>query len=214
MKQDGKISPAVIRRLPRYLRALEDLEREGTERISSGELSERIGYTASQIRQDLNHFGRFGQQGYGYNVKDLRTEIEKILGLGTQYRMVIVGSGRLGQAINSFIRAYSDDFLVTSLFDIKEDLIGKEKSGVLIRSSEELTDYLKKNPTDIGVITVTKEGAQEACDKLIAGGIRGIWNFAPIDLEGTGSTPVENVHLSDNLHSLVYYINHPEQSEE
>ena len=211
MKHNGKISTAVIRRLPRYLRALEDLEHSGTERISSGELSKLIGYTASQIRQDLNHFGGFGQQGYGYNVKDLKTEIEKILGLGRQYRMVIVGSGRLGQAINSFISSYSDDFCVTSLFDVKPELIGKEKSGVLIRSVDSLTEYLKANPTDIGVITVTKENAQSACDRLMAGGVKGIWNFAPIDLENTGTTPVENVHLSDNLHSLVYYINHPEQ---
>ncbi len=211
MKQNEKISSAVIRRLPRYLRALEDLENSNTERISSGELSKLIGYTASQIRQDLNHFGGFGQQGYGYNVKDLKAEIEKILGLGTKYRMVIVGSGRLGQAINSFISSYSGDFCVTSLFDVKEDLIGKEKHGILIRSVDGLTDYLKENPTDIGVITVTKENAQSVCDKLMAGGVKGIWNFAPIDLENTGNMPVENVHLSDNLHSLVYYINHPEQ---
>lgn len=211
MKQEGKISSAVIRRLPRYLRALEDLESSSTERISSGELSKLIGYTASQIRQDLNHFGGFGQQGYGYNVKDLKAEIGKILGLGQKYKMVIVGSGRLGQAINSFISSYSENFCVTSLFDVKEDLIGKEKSGVLIRDFADLEDYLKNNPTDIGVITVTKESAQNACDKLMAGGVDGIWNFAPIDLENTGSTPVENVHLSDNLHSLVYYINHPEQ---
>ena len=211
MKQNEKISSAVIRRLPRYLRALEDLENSDTERISSGELSKLIGYTASQIRQDLNHFGGFGQQGYGYNVKDLKAEIEKILGLGTKYRMVIVGSGRLGQAINSFISSYSDNFCVTSLFDVKEDLIGKEKHGVLIRSVDTLTEYLKENPTDIGVITVTKENAQSACDKLVAGGVRGIWNFAPIDLECTADIPMENVHLSVNLHSLVYYINHPEQ---
>ena len=211
MKQDGKISSAVIRRLPRYLRALEDLENSDTERISSGELSKLIGYTASQIRQDLNHFGGFGQQGYGYNVKDLKAEIGKILGLNTKYRMVIVGSGRLGQAINSFISSYSANFCVTSLFDVKEDLIGKEKHGVLIRSVDTLTEYLKENPTDIGVITVTKENAQSACDKLVAGGVRGIWNSAPIDLECTADIPMENVHLSDNLHSLVYYINHPEQ---
>jgi redox-sensing transcriptional repressor len=211
MKQNQKISSAVIRRLPRYLRALEDLESCNTERISSGELSKLIGYTASQIRQDLNHFGGFGQQGYGYNVKDLKAEIEKILGLGTRYKMVIVGSGRLGQAINSFISSYSDDFCVTSLFDVKEDLIGKEKSGVLIRDVACLEEYLRENKPDIGVITVTKEHEQEACDKLIAGGVRGIWNFAPIDLEGSPDIPMENVHLSDNLHSLVYYINHPEQ---
>ena len=211
MKQNEKISSAVIRRLPRYLRALEDLENSSTERISSGELSKLIGYTASQIRQDLNHFGGFGQQGYGYNVKDLKSEIEKILGLGRQYRMVIVGSGRLGQAINSFISSYSDDFCVTSLFDVKEELIGKEKHGVLIRAVDDLTEYLKENPTDIGVITVTKENAQSVCDKLVAGGIKGIWNFAPIDLERPAEIPMENVHLSDNLHSLVYYINHPEQ---
>ena len=207
MKQDGKISSAVIRRLPRYLRALEDLENSDTERISSGELSKLIGYTASQIRQDLNHFGGFGQQGYGYNVKDLKAEIGKILGLNTKYRMVIVGSGRLGQAINSFISSYSANFCVTSLFDVKEDLIGKEKHGVLIRSVDTLTEYLKENPTDIGVITVTKENAQSACDKLVAGGVRGIWNFAPIGLECTADIPMENVHLSDNLYALTFHMN-------
>lgn len=211
MKRNDKISSAVIRRLPRYLRAMEELEYSGTERISSGELSRLIGYTASQIRQDLNHFGGFGQQGYGYNVKDLKTEIEKILGLGRRYRMVIVGSGRLGQAINSFISSYSEDFCVSSLFDVKEDLIGKEKSGVLIRDARGLTDYLKAERTDIGVITVTKEHAQQVCDNLVAGGVRGIWNFAPADLECPEHIPIENVHLSDNLNSLVYYINHPEQ---
>ena len=208
---DSYISDAVIRRLPRYRRYLKKINGQGVQRISSKELGGIMDVTASQIRQDLNHFGGFGQQGYGYNVKDLKAEIEKILGLGTRYRMVIVGSGRLGQAINSFISSYSDDFCVTSLFDVKEDLIGKEKNGVLIRSVEDLTEYLKENPTDIGVITVTKENAKSACDKLVAGGVRGIWNFAPIDLDCKADIPMENVHLSDNLHSLVYYINHPEQ---
>ena len=211
MRDYQYIPVAVKRRLPRYLRVLGVLKDAGVEKISSGSLSEHLGYTASQIRQDLNHFGGFGQQGYGYNVKDLKAEIGKILGLNTKYRMVIVGSGRLGQAINSFISSYSANFCVTSLFDVKEDLIGKEKHGVLIRSVDTLTEYLKENPTDIGVITVTKENAQSACDKLVAGGVRGIWNFAPIDLECTADIPMENVHLSDNLHSLVYYINHPEQ---
>ena len=211
MKQNDKISQPVIRRLPRYLRALDELDSNGTERISSSELSRLIGHTASQIRQDLNHFGGFGHQGYGYNVRDLKAEIEKILGLGAKYRMVIVGSGRLGQAINSFIRSYSDVFQVTSLFDVKEDLIGKEKHGVPIRSVEGLTEYLQENPTEIGVITVTKENAQNVCDRLVAGGVKGIWNFAPTDLDCPADIPLEHVHLSDNLHSLVYYINHPEQ---
>lgn len=211
-KQKDKISTAVIRRLPRYLRALEDLENAGTERISSGELSDLIGYTASQIRQDLNHFGGFGQQGYGYNVGDLKTEIERILGMGRTYNMVIVGAGRLGQAINSFIASYKSDFKVVALFDINQNVIGKVYSGVTVLDAESLEEYLKNNKVDIGVLTVTKEQAQTACNHLVAGGVAGIWNFAPIDLEGTEGTPVENVHLSDNLHSLVYYINHPEQN--
>lgn len=210
-KQKDKISTAVIRRLPRYLRTLEDLENAGTERISSGELSDLIGYTASQIRQDLNHFGGFGQQGYGYNVGDLKAEIERILGMGRTYNMVIVGAGRLGQAINSFIASYKSDFRVTALFDISEAVIGKVYSGVTVRDVAGIEQFLKENKTDIGVLTVTKDQAQVACNHLIAGGVEGIWNFAPVDLENTGSTPVENVHLSDNLHSLVYYINHPQQ---
>lgn len=211
-KQKDKISTAVIRRLPRYLRTLEDLENAGTERISSGELSDLIGYTASQIRQDLNHFGGFGQQGYGYNVGDLKSEIERILGMGRTYNMVIVGAGRLGQAINSFIASYKSDFRVTALFDISEAVIGKVYSGVTVRDVAGIEQYLKENKTDIGVLTVTKEQAQIACNHLLAGGVEGIWNFAPVDLENTGNTPVENVHLSDNLHSLVYYINHPQQN--
>lgn len=211
-KQKDKISTAVIRRLPRYLRTLEDLENAGTERISSGELSDLIGYTASQIRQDLNHFGGFGQQGYGYNVGDLKSEIERILGMGRTYNMIIVGAGRLGQAINSFIASYKSDFRVTALFDISEAVIGKVYSGVTVRDVAGIEQYLKENKTDIGVLTVTKDQAQIACNHLLAGGVEGIWNFAPVDLENTGNTPVENVHLSDNLHSLVYYINHPQQN--
>ncbi len=211
MKKQKKISSAVIRRLPRYLRALEELEHENTERISSGELSELIGYTASQIRQDLNHFGGFGQQGYGYKVSILRSELESILGLGRRYNMIIVGSGRLGQAINSFLASYKSEFCVKRLFDVKPELIGTARDGVEIRDVTELPAYLEKNEVDIAVITVIKDRAQEVCDILMKGGVKGIWNFAPIDLEEGEDTPVENVHLSDSLQSLVYYINNPEQ---
>ncbi len=211
MDKQKKISSAVIRRLPRYLRALEELEHADVERISSGELSELIGYTASQIRQDFNQFGGFGQQGYGYKVSALKAEMEKILGLGRRYEMIIVGAGRLGQAINSFLASYKIDFCVKSLFDIKPELIGTQRGGVEIRDVAELSTYLAENDIDIAVITVTKDQAPGVREILIDGGVRGIWNFAPIDLEDGEDTAVENVHLSDNLQSLVYYINHPEQ---
>lgn len=208
MKYNGKISNAVIRRLPRYLRALEELDNKDIDRISSGELSEEIGYTASQIRQDLNHFGGFGQQGYGYNVKDLREEIEKILGLTHEYRLVIIGCGKLGRAIANFNYAYNRSFPVVGMFDVNPELFGKDINGIKIADSKQLPEFLSKNNIDIGVICVTKEAAQSVAEVLVEGKVRGIWNFAPWDLTDTEGIPVENVHLSDGLQSLVYYINH------
>jgi len=206
MNSSGKISNAVIRRLSRYLRALDELTQQGVERVSSGELSQKMGFTASQIRQDLNHFGGFGQQGYGYNVKELYTEIEKILGVDKVYRVVVVGCGRLGQAIANFLRTYDEGYQIAGMFDINPALVGKEVCGVTVRHQDEMGQFLKNNVIDIAIITVTKEAAQDVADKLLAGGIRGIWNFAPIDL--VAPVPLENMHLSDGLQTLVYYINH------
>ena len=211
MKKNGKISNAVIRRLPRYLRMLEELSVNDVQRVSSKELSEKTGYTASQIRQDLNHFGGFGQQGYGYNVEELRREIEKILGLTHEYRLVIVGCGRLGRAIANFNYTYNRSFPVVGMFDVNPELIGKTINGVQVAHVDTLPGFLESGEVDIGVICVTKEAAEGVADVLIRGKVRGIWNFAPWDLTEAAGIPVENVHLSDGLQSLVFYINHNEK---
>lgn len=208
MKRANKVPAAVIRRLPHYLRILEELHGRGVERISSGELSERIGYTASQIRQDFNHFGGFGQQGYGYNVESLREETRGILGLTREYDIAVVGCGRLGHAIAYFTNSFESTFVIKGIFDISPEIIGDEILGVVVQNVSELPEYLKNNRIDIGVITVPKESAQEIADILTAGGAGGIWNFAPMDLELPEAFPVCNVHLFDGLQSLVYYINH------
>ncbi len=210
MKRNGKISNAVIRRLPRYLRILEELSGQDIQRISSRDLSEKTGYTASQIRQDLNHFGGFGQQGYGYNVKDLREEIEKILGLTHAYRLVIIGCGRLGRALANFNYTYNQSFPVVGMFDINPEIIGKTINDILVSDVRTLPEFLKDNSVDIGVICVTKEAAKDVAEVLIQGKVKGIWNFAPWDVAEAEGIPVENVHLSDGLQSLVYYINHNE----
>ncbi|MDR2610642.1 MAG: redox-sensing transcriptional repressor Rex [Clostridiales Family XIII bacterium] len=201
-----KISPMVIRRLPRYRRYLADLENRGVERVSSGMLSEILGYTASQIRQDLNNFGGFGQQGYGYKVSDLKTEIDAILGLGEQYRMAIVGIGNLGHAVSNYLYRYLDEFVVAALFDVNPAVIGSEIAGIEIRNANELDAYLAENAIDIGVITANKEAAQGIADSFIKGGVRGIWNFATIDIDVPDEICLQNEHLSDGLHELVYYI--------
>jgi redox-sensing transcriptional repressor len=190
---------------------LEELSVNDVQRVSSKELSEKTGYTASQIRQDLNHFGGFGQQGYGYNVEDLRREIEKILGLTHEYRLVIVGCGRLGRAIANFNYTYNRSFPVVGMFDVNPELIGKTINGVQVAHVDTLPGFLESGEVDIGVICVTKEAAEGVADVLIRGKVRGIWNFAPWDLTEAAGIPVENVHLSDGLQSLVFYINHNEK---
>ena len=206
MKTADKISNAVIRRLPKYLRVLEDLNKVGVERISSGELSELIGYTASQIRQDLNHFGGFGQQGYGYNVKELHGEILAILGLDRPYKMVLVGCGKLGQALSNYTHEYGDNFTLAGLFDVKKELIGTKIAGTTIRDISELPTFLRKNKIDIGVMTVPPDQAGTIAKLLVGGGVRGIWNFAPVDLDDIEEVPVENVHIWDSLEALAYHI--------
>lgn len=181
---------------------------QGIERVSSGELSEKIGFTASQIRQDLNHFGGFGQQGYGYNVRELYAEIIGILGIDRTYKLVVIGCGRLGQAIANFLGAYDAGYEIVGMFDVNPALVGMESCGVKIQTASELPAFLKSNDVDIAVITVTKGAAQAVAEDLVHGGVKGIWNFAPIDIQADG-IPVENMHLSDGLQTLVYYINHP-----
>ena len=212
MKRTTKISSAVIKRLPRYRRYLYELKRKGVEKISSKEFSEIIGYTASQIRQDLNNFGGFGQQGYGYSVEGLYNEISGILGLDKNYKMVLVGAGNLGTAIANYIASYKGGFEMCAAFDVKKELIGKQLNGYDILDNEDLVDYVEENKIDIGIICVNKENAQAIADRLTFAGVKGIWNFAPLDLEVPERVAVENVHLSDSLHSLAYHIKDIEKS--
>ncbi len=206
----NKISNAVIRRLPKYRRYLEDLLNRKIYRISSKDLSELIGFTASQIRQDLNNFGGFGQQGYGYNVQELYDEIGKILGIDKAYIVIIVGTGNLGQAIANYTHFYRTGFIVNAMFDVNPKLIGLRINGVEVMDAEYLTDYLKDNSIDIGIICTNKESAQEVATKFCEGGVKGVWNFAPIDIDVDENVILENVHLSDSLHTLAYFINHPQ----
>ncbi len=211
MRGSGKISKAVIKRLPRYRRYLDDLMKRGVDRISSNELSNLIGYTASQIRQDLNNFGGFGQQGYGYNVKALHTEISRILGLDRDYKMIIVGCGNLGQALANYTHYYKAGFIVCGMFDINPRLVGLKINDIEVMDYSALDDYLEKTPIDIGIICTNKGSAQEVAEKLVAGKVKGIWNFATVDLTVSDEVALENVHLSDSLQSLAYYISHRDE---
>lgn len=202
---DGKeISQAVIKRLPRYHRYLGELIENGIERISSNELSSRMRVTASQIRQDLNNFGGFGQQGYGYNVKFLYTEMGKILGLDRQHNMIIIGSGNLGQALANYVAFEKKGFIIKGLFDINPRLEGLSVRGIQIKMIEELEDFIKENNIEIATLTIPKDKAGEMADMLVKYGIKAIWNFAHVDLQVPDDVVVENVHLSDSLMTLSY----------
>lgn len=205
--KNRRISNAVIRRLPRYRRYLKGLKKEGIEKISSKDLSGLIGYTASQIRQDLNNFGGFGQQGYGYNVEILYNEISSILGLDREYKMILVGAGNLGQAITKYVVTYNSGFKLDSIFEINPAIIGKEIDGILVRDDDEIKDYVGKESIDIGIICVNEGNAQDVADKLVDAGIKGIWNFALADIVVPDKVSIENVHLSDSLYSLAFHMN-------
>ncbi len=208
---EKEISQAVIRRMPRYYRYLGELLGDGAERISSNELSARMRVTASQIRQDLNNFGGFGQQGYGYNVKYLYDEIGKILGMDRQHNIIVVGAGNLGQALANYLKFEKRGFVINGLFDVNPALKGISVRGIKIRMMEELEGFLKENQVDIAALTLPKEKADEVANKLVSLGIRAIWNFAHLDLELPGHVVVENVHLSDSLMQLSYNIEKTEK---
>lgn len=201
-----QISQAVIRRMPRYYRYLGELIDQGVERISSNELSQRMKVTASQIRQDLNNFGGFGQQGYGYNVKYLYSEIGKILGLDRQHNIIVIGAGNLGQALANYVNFEKRGFLITALFDVNPTLAGVSVRGIEIHLMDELEDYIKNNKVDIAALTMPKTKAEECANRLVDLGIKAIWNFAHLDLELPEDVVVENVHLSDSLMQLSYNI--------
>lgn len=202
--EEREISQAVIRRLPRYYRYLGELIEDNIERISSNELSRRMQVTASQIRQDLNNFGGFGQQGYGYNVKYLYTEIGKILGLDVDHNIIIIGAGNLGQALANYTKFEKRGFILKGIFDVNPRLSGVSIRGVAIRMMDELQDFIHKNEVDIAVLTIPKGKAVEVANVLIENGVRAIWNFAHTDLDVPENVIVENVHLSESLMRLSY----------
>lgn len=207
MDRDNQVSITVIRRLPRYHRYLSELLEKGINRISSQELSNLTGFTASQIRQDLNNFGGFGQQGYGYNVEDLHRELGKILGLDKKYNAVITGTGNLGQAIANYKGIEDAGFKVISLFDRNPRMIGLKIRDIEVRDIDTLEDFIVENNVEIGIITVPKEGAQAIADRYVKVGVKGIWNFAPIDLVVPDNVVVENVRLNESIFILSYFLN-------
>lgn len=205
-KKKNNISMAVIKRLPKYHRYLAELLKNDVDRISSKELSEKIGFTASQIRQDLNCFGDFGQQGYGYNVKDLYNEISGILGLTQDYKNIIIGAGNIGQAIANYTRFERLGFSLNGIFDANPKLIGLRIRDIEIEDIDNLPDFLRSNHIDIGIICVPKNSAQKVASLLVENGVKGIWNFAPTDLIVPDDVVVENVHLSESLLTLTYLL--------
>ena len=202
--ENNEISLAVVKRLPRYYRYLEELLDNGVERISSGELSNKMNVTASQIRQDLNHFGGFGQQGYGYNVEYLYNEIARILGMDRHHGIIIVGAGNLGRAIANYANFTKRGFIVKGIFDSNPDVVGRECRGMKIMSMDKLADFIKEHDVEILALTIPKTSANEVAKVAVDAGIKGIWNFAHMDLTVPDSVVVENVHLSESLMTLSY----------
>ena len=203
---DKIISRAVIKRLPRYYRYLGELMENNIERISSKELSERMKVTASQIRQDFNNFGGFGQQGYGYNVEYLYTEIGKILGLTKTHNVIIVGAGNVGRALANYADFRKRGFLFTALFDIDVSLKGTKVGNCTVMHVDDMERYVKDNDVEITALTLPKNNAPEIAAKLVSWGVTAIWNFAPVDLNLPDDVLVENVHLAESLMRLSYRI--------
>ncbi|MBQ2816456.1 MAG: redox-sensing transcriptional repressor Rex [Clostridia bacterium] len=202
------VSDVVIRRLPQYYRHLESLERSGVTRISSKELGAQMGLTASQIRQDINFFGTFGQQGYGYNVRDLKDHLAGILGLNKGYNMIVVGMGSIGHAIVNYQSFKKRGFNFTALFDNAPSLVGRTVSDIEIKNIIELKSFLSKNRVDIAAICTPSDAAQDIADTLIEGGVSAIWNFAPVSLNVPSDIALNNVHLTDSLLFLSYKLSH------
>lgn len=209
--EEKEISQAVIGRLPRYFRYLGELKDEGVERISSQDLSELMKVTASQIRQDFNNFGGFGQQGYGYNVEYLYNEIGKILGLDKQHNFIIIGAGNLGRALGNYMNFERRGFIFKGMFDQNPELVGRDVRGVRVMSMDKLNEFVRDNAIDIAVLTIPKTSAVGVAEQLVQNGIKAIWNFAHVDLNVPDGIQVENVHLSDSLMKLSYNINRYEK---
>lgn len=206
MTKETQVSITVIRRLPKYYRYLSELLQKGINRISSQELSKLTGFTASQIRQDLNNFGGFGQQGYGYNVEELHKELGKILGLNKEYKAVVAGAGNLGNAIANYGGFKDAGFDIIGVFSRYYKDLPFDMEGLEVRDMSELEDFIKDNNVDIGIITTSKDNAQKVADIYIKSGIKGIWNFAAVDLVVPEDIVLENVRLSDSLYTLSYFL--------
>ncbi len=201
-----KISLVVIRRLPRYYRYLGELLNQDIKRISSKELSERMNVTASQIRQDLNCFGGFGQQGYGYNVEELYNEIGGILGLRDGHKTIIAGAGNLGQALANHGGFEKRGFKLIAIFDNDKKKIGTTINGVKVYDIDQMESYLKKNPVAIGILAVPRVCTTQIADLMVKCGIKGLLNFSYMDLKVPENVVVENVHLADSLMTLSYQL--------
>ena len=207
------VSDAVIRRLPRYYRYLDDLYNKGVVRISSNSLGNKMGITASQIRQDLSCFGEFGQQGYGYNVGELRAEVGHILGVDNRHRLIIIGVGNLGHALMQNFRFMDSGFTLDAAFDISPNLVGSRIDGVQVLSMDSLEEYLSEHHVDVAVLTVPRAHAQEIANRLIAAGVRGFWNFTNVELSSeTEGVQFEDVHFADSLLTLSYHITQQQHS--
>ena len=207
----GYVSDAVIRRLPGYYRHLRELEAAGVTQISSQELGRRMQLTPSQIRQDINCFGGFGRQGYGYKVTELKGHIGEILGLDKPHKMIIMGAGNIGNAVANYPTFSREGFLPVAVFDVDEKKIGTELRGLLVHHMDDLEDYLAQNPVDIAVLALPAGVAQDIIDRLYECGIRAVWNFAPTDLNHADDMIVVNVHLSDSLQILSYKMAHRDE---
>lgn len=206
MDKPKKVSEAVIKRLPRYYRYLGDLLNEGVHRISSKDLSNLMGITASQIRQDLNCFGGFGQQGYGYNVPYLYEEIGNILGTDIENSVILLGAGNLGKAIANYTNFRKRGFSIKAIFDKDENMIGKTVNDVHVYDIKELKSFLSKNKIDIVILAIPAVGVKDVIDNIITSDIKGIWNFSYLDLKVPPHIAMVNVHLSDSLMTLSYKI--------
>ena len=201
------ISNNVIRRLPRYLRKLDDLASKGEERISSGELGRQMGLTPSQIRQDFSCFGEFGQQGYGYNINSLRKEIGQILGTYRDYSAILVGPGHLGTALLENFKYIIEGYTFLGAFDIRPEIIGTEIGGYPVYDVETMGNFVKEHKVDIAILTLPRDAAQKLTDVLVEAGIRAIWNFTNVELDvGDSNTLVENIHFADSMLVLTYHL--------
>ena len=207
MDNEKKVSMAVINRLPRYFRYLGDLLESDITRISSKELSVKMNITASQIRQDLNNFGGFGQQGYGYNVEYLYNEIKKILGLDRVYHLIVVGGGNIGQALVNYASFEKRGFVIKAGFDVNPRLIGMTIRGVEVYDIDKMEEFIKNNDIDVAILTLPRSQAAKVANDLAKWGIKGMWNFSHVDLQVPDDIIVENVHLTDSLMTLLYKIN-------